>query len=82
MRVARAEGARLEDDVPEDILVGFRASPADLSTSILTDRGAGRALDWDTRNGVVSRLGRVHGIPTPTSDVVTALLAATSDGPP
>ncbi|TQL85201.1 ketopantoate reductase PanE/ApbA-like protein [Microbacterium saperdae] len=81
LRVARAEGAQLEEDVPEEILAGFRASPADLSTSILTDREAGRALEWDIRNGVVSRLGRVHGIPTPTSDVVTALLAATSDGP-
>jgi 2-dehydropantoate 2-reductase len=81
LSVARAEGARLGDGVPEEILDGFRSSPADLSTSILTDREAGRALEWDTRNGVISRLGRTHGIPTPISDVVTALLAATSDGP-
>ncbi|MDQ0726597.1 oxidoreductase [Microbacterium sp. W4I20] len=81
LTVARAEGARLGDEVPEEILAGFRSSPADLSTSILTDREAGRALEWDTRNGVISRLGRAHGIPTPVSNVVTALLAATSDGP-
>ncbi len=81
LSVARAEGARLGDGVPEEILDGFRSSPADLSTSILTDREAGRALEWDTRNGVISRLGRTHGIPTPISDVVTALLAATGDGP-
>lgn len=81
LSVARAEGARLDDAVPAEILAGFRSSPADLSTSILTDREAGRALEWDTRNGVISRLGRAHGIPTPCSDVVTTLLAATSDGP-
>lgn len=81
LSVARAEGARLGDEVPEEILAGFRSSPADLSTSILTDREAGRVLEWDIRNGVISRLGRAHGIPTPISDVVTALLAATSDGP-
>lgn len=79
--VARAEGARLEADVPAEILAGFRSSAADMSTSILTDREASRPLEWDIRNGVVSRLGRAHGIPTPISDVITTLLAATSDGP-
>lgn len=81
LAVAHAEGARLGDEVREAVLAGFLSSPADLSTSILTDREAGRALEWDTRNGVISRLGRAHGIPTPVSDVVTTLLAATSDGP-
>lgn len=81
LAVARAEGARLGDEVPEAVLAGFLSSPVDLSTSILTDREAGRMLEWDIRNGVISRLGRAHGIPTPISDVVTTLLAATSDGP-
>ncbi|AZH78951.1 2-dehydropantoate 2-reductase [Microbacterium sp. Y-01] len=79
--VARAEGARLADDAPDEILAKFRAFPADLSTSILTDRDAGRPLEWDVRNGVISRLGRAHGIPTPIADVIATLLAATSDGP-
>ena len=79
--VARAEGVALDDAVPDDVIAGFRSAPEDLSTSILTDREAGRPLEWDVRNGVVSRLGRVHGIPTPIADVVTTLLAATSDGP-
>ncbi|WP_244631984.1 ketopantoate reductase C-terminal domain-containing protein [Microbacterium sp. Se63.02b] len=79
--VARAEGAQLGDEVPEEILARFRSFPADLSTSILTDREAGRPLEWDVRNGVISRLGRAHGIPTPIGDIITSLLAATSDGP-
>jgi len=29
----------------------------------------------------VQRCGRVHGIPTPISDLVVPLLAAASDGP-
>jgi len=81
LAVARAEGAALDDGVPADILSRFQAFPADMSTSILTDREAGRPLEWDIRNGVVSRLGRRHGIPTPLSDVVATLLAAASDGP-
>ncbi|GIT81161.1 2-dehydropantoate 2-reductase [Leifsonia sp. LS1] len=81
LSVARAEGARLDDGVPAEILAGFRSFPADMSTSILTDREASRPLEWEIRNGVVSRLGRAHDIPTPIGDVITALLAATSDGP-
>lgn len=81
LAVARAEGALLGDDVPEQILSKFQSSPEDLGTSILADREAGRPLEWDVRNGVISRIARVHGIPTPISDVVGALLAAASDGP-
>ncbi|MBU9278698.1 oxidoreductase [Burkholderia multivorans] len=81
LAVARAEGAELGDEVPQEILDKFRAAPADMGTSILTDREAGRPLEWDIRNGVISRRGRAHGIPTPISDVLVPLLAAASDGP-
>jgi len=81
LAVARAEGAALGDEVPQEILDVFRAYPPDLGTSILADREAGRPLEWDTRNGVVQRRGRAHGIPTPISDLVVPLLAAASDGP-
>ncbi|XBS71889.1 oxidoreductase [Acerihabitans sp. KWT182] len=81
LAVARAEGALLADDVPQEIIDGFHRLPADLGTSILADRQAGRPLEWDIRNGVVQRCGRAHGIPTPISDVIVPLLAASSDGP-
>jgi 2-dehydropantoate 2-reductase len=81
LAVARAEGAHLGDDEPQRVLDAFRAAPADRGTSILADREHGRPLEWDIRNGVVQRLGRAHGIPTPISDVLVPLLAATSDGP-
>jgi 2-dehydropantoate 2-reductase len=79
--VARAEGASLGDDVPQELVDKFHALPADMGTSILADREASRPLEWDSRNGVVQRLGRSHGIPTPISDLVVPLLAAASDGP-
>ncbi|WP_328292657.1 oxidoreductase [Kineococcus sp. NBC_00420] len=81
LAVARAEGALLGEDVAQEVLDSFRAHPADLGTSILADRDAGRPLEWDVRNGVIQRRGRSHGIRTPVSDVVVALLAAASDGP-
>jgi 2-dehydropantoate 2-reductase len=81
LEVARAEGAALGDEVPQEILDGLQAYPADLGSSILADREAGRPLEWDIRNGVVLRRGRAHGIPTPISDLVVPLFAAASDGP-
>ncbi|ADP80626.1 oxidoreductase [Pseudofrankia inefficax] len=81
LAVARAEGAVLGDEVPREILESFQANPADLGTSILADREAGRPLEWNTRNAVIGRRGRAHGIPTPISDVVVPLLASASDGP-
>ncbi|WP_318356204.1 oxidoreductase [Enterobacter sp.] len=81
LAVARAEGARLSDAVPQEIVDGFHRAPADLGTSILADRQANRPLEWDIRNGVIQRYGRAHGVPTPISDVLVPLLAAGSDGP-
>jgi 2-dehydropantoate 2-reductase len=81
LAVARAAGATLDDDAPQEIVDGFQRAPADLSTSILADRQAGAPLEWDSRNGVVQRYGRSHGIATPLSDLIVPLLAAASDGP-
>lgn len=81
LAVARAAGAVLGDDVPQEIVDKLQALPPDMGTSILADRQAGHPLEWDIRNGVVQRYGRSHGIPTPISDLVVPLLAAASDGP-
>jgi 2-dehydropantoate 2-reductase len=77
--VARAVGAELPVSSAEEIVDQCRTLPPDLGTSMQYDRQAGRALEWDARNGVVQRLGREHGIPTPVSDVIVPLLAAISE---
>jgi hypothetical protein len=47
-----------------------------LTMSMLTDRQANRALEWDIRNAVVMRKARTPGIATPINGVVVPLLAA------
>jgi len=81
LAVARAEGAHLGDDVIDGIVGMFAKAPEDMTTSMLTDRESHRRLEWDIRNGVISRKGARHGLPTPISDGLVALLAAASDGP-
>jgi 2-dehydropantoate 2-reductase len=77
--VARAEGVELTERDADDVIAWIEALPTDAGSSILTDRLAGRALEWEARNGVVGRLGRRHGVPTPVADTVSALLHAASD---
>jgi 2-dehydropantoate 2-reductase len=79
--VGRAEGARLEDSLAAQIVAGLATGPAGAGSSILTDRLAGRRLEWEARHGAVQRLGARHGIPTPVTDVIVPLLAACGSGP-
>jgi 2-dehydropantoate 2-reductase len=74
--VGRAEGAILEDDLPEKILANCRAAPPDAMNSMHADRAAGRPMEVDARNGAVVRFGRKHGIPTPLNEMAATLLAA------
>ena len=81
LAVARAEGARMTDEVVDELVGMFRRAPEDISTSMLADRENHRRLEWDIRNGVIIRKARAHELPTPISDILVPLLAATSDGP-
>jgi 2-dehydropantoate 2-reductase len=81
LEVARAEGARLGDDVAGETMEMFRQAPTDMGTSMLADREAGRPQEWDIRNGVIIRKARAYGIATPISDILVPLLAAASEGP-
>ena len=74
--VGRAEGAKLDDTVPGAVLNVYRASPADSINSLYADRLAARPMEIDARNGVIVRMGRKHGIPTPTNSMAIALLEA------
>jgi 2-dehydropantoate 2-reductase len=74
--VGRAQGAELPDDLPETVVAGYRAGPADGINSLHADRAAGRPMELDARNGVIARLGARHGIATPVNAMVVALLEA------
>jgi 2-dehydropantoate 2-reductase len=74
--VGRAEGAMLADSVPEDVLAAYRRSAPDGINSLHADRLAGRPMEIDARNGVIVRLGKKHGIPTPSNSMAVALLNA------
>ncbi|MEJ2814944.1 2-dehydropantoate 2-reductase [Caulobacter sp. CCG-8] len=77
--VGRAEGADLPDELPDAVVEGYRAGPADGVNSLHADRAAGRPMELDARNGVIVRLGARHGIATPVNAMVVALLEAAAE---
>jgi len=76
LAVGLAEGARLDDSVVESVVTGYQAAPPDSVNSMHADRIAGRSMEIDARNGVIVRLGRKHGIPTPLNILLVGLLEA------
>lgn len=72
--VGRAEGATLPDDLPEQVIDGYRNGPTDSINSIHADRLAGRPTEADARNGVIARLGARHGIDAPLNRMADVVL--------
>ena len=70
----RAEGAGLAAAIADEVIEIYRGQPEDSVNSLLADRLAGRPMEIELRNGVVCRLGRKHGVPTPYNDMAVALL--------
>lgn len=73
--VARARGIALDESEIEAQVAWTEATPA-IRTSMQVDRERGRTMETDALVGVVIRTGRTHGVPTPLSEVLYALLTA------
>jgi 2-dehydropantoate 2-reductase len=74
--VGRAEGAVIDDSMEDQVLARALAAAPGSINSMHADRLAGRPMEIDARNGVIVRLGRKHGIPTPLNATMVALLEA------
>ena len=74
--IAKAEGVLLPDSLIEEnhrivTSLGFAGK-----TSMCQDMEAGRKTENKWFSGTVIKLGKVHGIPTPTCEVLSALVEA------
>ncbi len=74
LAVARAEGVALPDGHAEAALKMLQGLPPDMVASMHHDLVAGKPLELDGLSGLVSRLGRRHGLPTPFHDFAFACL--------
>ena len=71
--VATKEGAQVE---PDKWVPAFSAMPAPMRASMAKDLDAGRKLELDGIAGPVLRGGARHGIPTPTTASLVAMIEA------
>ncbi len=74
LAVGQAEGIDLDPAYPEELVNRARTFAAGLKASLLVDLERGRRIEVETLQGTVVRLGRKHGVPTPVTDVIYALL--------
>lgn len=72
--VGRAAGARLHDDIADQVIEIYRGHPPDSINSLHADRLAGRPMEIELRNGVIVDAGKRHGIETPYNEMAVSLL--------
>jgi 2-dehydropantoate 2-reductase len=80
VEVARAEGTALTPQHARDALDWLLVLPGHLSSSMLQDRAAGRTMEHEGLLGPVVTLGGRHGVPTPLTRAILALLDALPAG--
>lgn len=72
--VGRAEGAVFGDGWEDEVISGCQNADPESVNSLHADCLNGRPMEWDARNGVIARLGRVHGIETPYNEMAAMIL--------
>ncbi|HEV8626778.1 MAG TPA: 2-dehydropantoate 2-reductase [Acidimicrobiia bacterium] len=76
VEVARAEGTALTPQHARDAMDLLHSLPGHLVSSMLQDRVAGRTMEHEGLLGPVVTLGQRHGVPTPLTSALLALLDA------
>jgi 2-dehydropantoate 2-reductase len=79
--IARADGAQLAADEPEQMLTTLLTYPPDAGTSMYFDRLAGRPLEIEALTGAVVAAGERHQMPTPLNRMLLTLGRAASEAP-
>jgi 2-dehydropantoate 2-reductase len=74
--VGRAEGAQVTNEDAAQTLAWLQSLPDATPSSMLQDRLAGRAMEHQGLLGPVVTLGAEHGVPTPLTTAMLALLDA------
>ncbi len=74
LRVAVADGAKIENDFVEKMTIKLASYPERKGSSMLTDRLNGNPIELGAKNGIISKLGIFHEIETPLNDLIVELL--------
>ncbi|GAA4271180.1 ketopantoate reductase C-terminal domain-containing protein [Aquimarina gracilis] len=78
VQVAKADGASIEDDFVDEMVVKLLSYPKEKSSSMLLDRLKGNPIELGAKNGVITEIGKQRGVPTPINDLFVTLLKKTN----
>lgn len=76
--VARADGANIEADFIDKMVIKLLSYPPEKSSSMLTDRLEGKPIELGAKNGIIVKMGQQKGISTPINDMFVKLLGHTN----
>lgn len=74
VQVGTAAGVALSADLPDALVRFAEGLPKGMKASLLVDLERGKRTEVESLQGALSRLGRRYGVPTPTTDVLYALI--------
>ncbi|MDA9773601.1 hypothetical protein N9B82_01475 [Saprospiraceae bacterium] len=74
MKVARADGAKIPDDFPIELLAKLQQYSPDKGSSMLTDFRKKKTLEIGAKNGLITSFGKKFGIPTPINNLLVATM--------
>lgn len=78
--VAAGAGVILSDDAVTRTWKRYDGLPPESMASMQRDLMAGRPSEFELQTGAMVRLGRRHGVATPTHDVLYAVLKPVASG--
>jgi 2-dehydropantoate 2-reductase len=78
--LANAEGVGLPESVVQDVEQTAATMAPAMRSSMQKDLERGRKMEIEALNGIIVRLGRQHGIPTPVNSAIHAVLALENQG--
>ncbi len=74
INVAIADGADIQHDFKDTLMNKLLTYPSTKGSSMLTDRINGRPIEWNAKNGIISRIGKQKGMKTDLNDLLCLLL--------
>ena len=74
IEVALADGAHIEVDFEEQLILKLKKYPADKGSSMLTDRILGKRIEIEAKNGAIAKMAKKYNIAAPLNDLFCTLL--------
>ncbi len=78
--VAQANGIDLSSEIADEILDSQKNNPPEYKPSMLIDLEKGKRIELDAIIGVITRLGKNLGVPTPVNNFIYACLKPYENG--